>query len=189
MWRKWIKECVGTASASVLGNGSPTSEFSLKRGLQQRDPLSPFLFLIRAEGLNVMMQALVDSNLFTGYKIGTQRGLYISHLQFIDDSLLLGEKSWANVRALRAVLLLFESASGLKVNFHKSVLTGVNIGVSWLAEAASSLHCKVGKSLLCIWVCWLVEMLGGCAFGILLCLALQIDCPGGRVGSFLLAVV
>lgn len=145
MWRKWIKECVGTASASVLGNGSPTSEFSLKRGLQQRDPLSPFLFLIRAEGLNVMMQALVDSNLFTGYKIGTQRGLYISHLQFIDDSLLLGEKSWANVRALRAVLLLFESASGLKVNFHKSVLTGVNIGVSWLAEAASSLHCKVGK--------------------------------------------
>jgi hypothetical protein len=138
-------------SASVLVNGSPTSEFSLHRGLRQGDPLSPFLFHLAAEGLNVMMQALVDANLFTGYKIGEHQGMHISHLQFADDTLLLGEKSWANVRALRAVLLLFESASGLKVNFHKSMLTGVNIGDSWLAEAASSLHCvKWEEFLLCI---------------------------------------
>jgi hypothetical protein len=34
---------------------------------------------------------------------------------------------------------------GLKVNFHKSMLVGVNIGDSWLTEAASVLGCKVGK--------------------------------------------
>ena len=37
----------------------------------------------------------------------------LSHLQFTDDALLLGEKSWANVRALRVVLVLFEAVSGL----------------------------------------------------------------------------
>jgi hypothetical protein len=56
----------------------------------------------------------------------------VSHLQFADDTLLLWVKSWANVRALRAVLVLFETMSGLKVNFNKSMLMGVNIPDSWL---------------------------------------------------------
>ena len=50
-----------------------------------------------------------------------------------------------NVRVLRAVLTLLADMSGLKVNFHKSLLVGVNIGYSWLIEAASILNCKVGK--------------------------------------------
>jgi len=69
----------------------------------------------------------------------------VSHLQFADDTLLLGSKSWVNVRALRAVLTLFADMSGLKVNFNKSLLVGINIVESWLNEAASILNCKVGK--------------------------------------------
>ena len=69
----------------------------------------------------------------------------MSHLQFADDTLILGEKSWANIRAMRAVLLLFEALSGLKVNFSKSQLVGVNVHNSWLAEAALVLNCKVGS--------------------------------------------
>ena len=51
----------------------------------------------------------------------------VSHLQFADDTLLLDNKRWANVRALRATLTIFESMSGLKVNFHKSLSGGINI--------------------------------------------------------------
>ncbi|GAU38071.1 hypothetical protein TSUD_318650 [Trifolium subterraneum] len=91
------------------------------------------------------MEAMVDRNLFTGYRVGEVDQVSISHLQFADDTLLLGVKSWANVRALRAVLVLFEALSGLKVNFNKSMLVGVNIAESWLCEAASLLCCRVGK--------------------------------------------
>lgn len=45
---------------------------------------------------------------------------------------------------MRAVLILFEEVASLKVNFHKSMLTGVNIPDSWLIEAASVMNCRRG---------------------------------------------
>ena len=144
LWRKWISECVGSATTSVLVNGSPTEEFVIERGLRQGDPLSPFLFLLAAEGLSVLMQSMVSAGLYHGYTIGGGDGVSISNLQFADDTLLLAEKSWANVRSMRAVLIIFEQVSGLKVNFHKSMLTGVNVPDSWLTEAAMVMNCRVG---------------------------------------------
>ena len=86
-------ECICTATASILVNGCPTDEFKIERGLRQGDPISPFLFLIVNEGLNVMMNALVDVGLFTGYKVGTSPSVSITHLQFVDDTLLVGTRS------------------------------------------------------------------------------------------------
>jgi hypothetical protein len=51
LWRKWIKECVQMATASVLVNGSPTNEFPLERGLIQGDPLSPFFVSSGSRGV------------------------------------------------------------------------------------------------------------------------------------------
>jgi hypothetical protein len=144
LWRKWMSECVRTATASVLVNGSPTDEFYIERGLRQGDPLSSFLFLLSAEGLNVLMQSLLEAGLFQGYKVRRGDDLCLSHLQFADDTLIIGEKSWLNVRSMRVVLLIFEQLSGLRVNFHKSLLTGINVSVSWLFEAALLMNCRVG---------------------------------------------
>jgi hypothetical protein len=99
LWRKWIKECVSTATASILVNGSPTDQFPLQRGLRQGDPLSPFLFLLAAEGLNVMMTSAVRNNFFTGITVGNSISVVASHLQFADDTLLN-----FNVRGLMCVL-------------------------------------------------------------------------------------
>jgi len=117
----------------------------LKRGLRQGNPLSPFLFLLASEGLNVKMTEAVNLNLFTGYMVGAHNVTVLSHLQFADDTLLLSTKSWANVRALREILTLFEAMSGLKVNYHKSILVGINVDESWLSEAALVLSCKIGR--------------------------------------------
>jgi hypothetical protein len=52
---------------------------------------------------------------------------------------LFGEKSWANICVLKANLILFELISGLKVNFHKGLLIGVNIAKAWVREATAQL--------------------------------------------------
>jgi hypothetical protein len=144
-WRSWMSECLKSASISVLVNGSPTKEFKMGRGLRQGDPLSPFLFIIAAEGFNMLMGKAVDSGRFTGYKFdgGDE---YFSHLQYADDTLIIGGKSWGNIRIIKANLKLFQLMSGLKVNFHKSMLAGINIDQSWLEEAANILQCKVGTT-------------------------------------------
>jgi len=69
----------------------------------------------------------------------------LSYFQFVDDTLIIGEKSWLNVRSMRDVLFLFEEVSGLKVNFHKSMLTGVNVSDSWLTEASLVMNCRKGN--------------------------------------------
>jgi len=49
--------------------------------------------------------------------------------------------------------------SGLKVNYHKSMLVNINIDDSWLIEAASILSVKLVAFLLCILAFLLVVML------------------------------
>ncbi|MCI06575.1 cysteine-rich receptor-like protein kinase [Trifolium medium] len=78
---------------ALLVNGSPTDEFPLEKGLRQGDPLSLFLFMLAADGLNVLMQAMVENQFFSGYSLGMQNLISVSHLQFADDTLLLGTKS------------------------------------------------------------------------------------------------
>lgn len=65
-------ECIDRTTASVLANGSSTYEFKLNRGLFQGDPISPFLFLITAEGSNVMLKASVKTDIF-GRKLSAEQ--------------------------------------------------------------------------------------------------------------------
>lgn len=52
-WRDWMKSCLHSAFGSVIINWFPTPEFKIKKWLRQGDPLSPFLFILEAEVLNV----------------------------------------------------------------------------------------------------------------------------------------
>jgi hypothetical protein len=88
--------------------------------------------------------SLMEAGLFHGYKLGWDNALCLSHLQFADNALIIGSKSWLNVHSMRAILLIFEDVSGLKVNFNKSLLTGINVSDSWLSEAALAMNCRVG---------------------------------------------
>lgn len=130
--------------ASMFVNGCPTEEFPLEMGALARDPLSPFLFLLAVEGFNVLMTTMLAARMYHGYHVGRETYVCLSHFQFVDDTSIIGEKSWANVRSMGAVLTIFEQVFGLKVNFHKSLLTRVNVSDSRLQEAVMALSCIVG---------------------------------------------
>lgn len=72
-WITWINECILTASANVLINGSPSGEFQLERGLRQGDPLSLFLFLIATEGLNLLTRRAIRDGQLKGAVIGRDK--------------------------------------------------------------------------------------------------------------------
>jgi hypothetical protein len=71
---------------SVLVNGSPTGEISIKLGLNQGDPLAPLLFLLVAEGLGALMRNAVEINKFRPFMVGRD-GMPIFILQYADDTL------------------------------------------------------------------------------------------------------
>lgn len=91
---------------SVMVNGSPTKEFSMGKGLRQGDLLSPFLFLVVAEGLKGLINKAVENGSYAGFSIN--RRCFIDVLQFADDTLVVGDGSWSHLRAIKAVLRGFE---------------------------------------------------------------------------------
>lgn len=143
-WIKWIKACVSSAKISVLVNGSPTPEFHPQRGLRQGDPLSPFLFNIVAEALNILLSKAKELGLLKGAQVGSS-GFSISHLQFADDTILFCEANWREVVNIKRILRCFELLSGLKINYHKSVISGVGVKEGMLHNFASRLNCLYHK--------------------------------------------
>ncbi|XP_019152213.1 PREDICTED: uncharacterized protein LOC109149044 [Ipomoea nil] len=86
-WIDLIMMCVSTVSYSFLVNGIRSDAIIPTRGLRQGDPLSPFLFIICAEGLSLLLQRAQDRGLIHGCRVA--RGApAVSHIFFADDSLL-----------------------------------------------------------------------------------------------------
>ena len=89
------------------------------------------------------MKNAVQLGMFKGFKIN--EGPMISHLQFADDTILVGDATVENLWGIKAVLRSFELVSGMKVNFHKSKLIGVNVQHDFMDKASDFLHCRIGS--------------------------------------------
>lgn len=74
------------------------------------------------------------------------RKVAISHLQYADDVVFLCSQEKENRIALKRILKLIELMSGLKVNFGKCKLIGVNVMEEQITEAAEFLGCGVDKN-------------------------------------------
>ncbi|XP_028089573.1 uncharacterized protein LOC114289924 [Camellia sinensis] len=143
-WISWMKTCISTAKISVLVNGAPTKEFQPQKGLRQGDLLSPFLFIIAAEALNLLLGRATEKGLFQGAIVGSQK-LSVSHLQFANYTIIFCEGDLEEVLNLKRVLRCFEVMYGLKINYHKSVVCGMGFQKDQTKEFAQTLNCLTKK--------------------------------------------
>ena len=67
--------------------------FQSSRGLRQGDSLSPYLFMIAMEALSCLLKRAVCGGLLLTYQVqGRDReGVEVSHLLFVDDTLIFCE--------------------------------------------------------------------------------------------------
>ena len=118
-WIELIMHCITSVSYFVLVNGASYGSITPTRGLRQGDPISPYIFLLRADGFSSLINEVARNHKLSGVSIC--RGCpKITHLFFADDSLLFCKANSQECQNLMDILQLYEAASGQKINADKS---------------------------------------------------------------------
>jgi hypothetical protein len=118
-WISLIMICVTTVNYKIKVNGELTETIVPRRGLRQGDPLSPYLFILCAKGLSVLLEDAENKGLIEGVKI-CRAAPRVSHLFFADDSLIFVKASVSGAHHLQQILSLYESVSGQMINKDKT---------------------------------------------------------------------
>jgi hypothetical protein len=114
-------KCVTTVKYQTRVNGELSNEIIPERGLRQGDPLSPYLFLICAEGFSALLHQAERDGSLKGIKV-CPNAPSVYHLLFADDSLILCWAKEGDARKLQDILNLYEECSRQMINRDKSTI-------------------------------------------------------------------
>lgn len=112
--KTWINTFYNGITSSVIQNGFLSDFFPVQRGCRQGDPLSPYIFLLCAEILSLMIKS--NTNL-KGINIG---GIEYTLSQYADDTTILLDGSERSLTEALDTLNMFAQMSGLKMNSSKT---------------------------------------------------------------------
>ena len=110
---KIIMSCLSSVSYSVLLDGQPVGNIKPSRGLRQGDPLSPYLFLLCALGLQSLIQKAEVNKEIKGVYI-CRNGPRVSHLFFVDDNVLFCRATKAECQRI-LILAVYQKCLGQKL--------------------------------------------------------------------------
>lgn len=114
--KKWIKCFYQNISSCVIQNGILSQYFNPQRGCRQGDPVSPYLFILCAEILGILIRNNRD---IKGIEID---GEEYKISQYADDTSLISDGSASSLDGILQTLDYFAEISGLKINFSKTKL-------------------------------------------------------------------
>ena len=96
VWISWIRACIISPSFSFIINGQPSDWITPARGVRQRDPISPYLFLLVSQNLSSMLNHAMGLNMVPGFDHRLNRNL--NHLMFADDLIIITRASRRDAR-------------------------------------------------------------------------------------------
>ncbi|CAK8562475.1 unnamed protein product [Lathyrus sativus] len=108
---------VSTVSYRFNVNGHQTKIMAVKRGLRQGDPISPMLFVIVMECLNIYLYKMQEDCDFN-YHPKCEK-LKITNLCFAEDLLMFSKGDKVSVEMMMKTCVNFSKATGLAVNPQK----------------------------------------------------------------------
>ncbi|XP_026451780.1 uncharacterized protein LOC113352130 [Papaver somniferum] len=108
-----IKTIMPRLISNAQVNGLSTNIIRPSKGIKQGNSLSPFLFLLVAEVLSMLLNEVVAENRIGGFQVA-EGGIMVPHLQFADDTIIMINATKLEVRRLLIILLLFKVLTGLK---------------------------------------------------------------------------
>ena len=118
-WIQLIMMCVTSVQYAMVVNGELCGIIKPERRLHQGDPISPYLFLSCVEALSALVTRANDDGILTRVPT-SRRGPRISHLFFVDDSLLFCRSNLSQWSAFTNVLRIYEAVSGQQLNNNKT---------------------------------------------------------------------
>jgi len=116
----WVKTLYVDISSTIMNGGCSTGYFSIKRGVRQGDPLSPYLFLLAIE---ILAQAVRTDQKIEGFKFGEHE---VRQVLYADD-LTIFVKDVNSINRLQCIFEEFDKISGLRINKGKTYFV-------WLGE-------------------------------------------------------
>ncbi|CAL1413192.1 unnamed protein product [Linum trigynum] len=125
-WCDWIRGTMCSPMISTIINGEAKGFFKTSKGLRQGDPLSPGLFTMIMELLSFLLNKLKEDGKIRGFCMNESNGDgEVTHLLFVDDTLIFCEASYDEVLYILAALVCFKAITGLKINLEKSIMIPV----------------------------------------------------------------
>lgn len=118
-WIQLVMQSVQTVTYGIKHGAKEMRTIYPTRGIRQGDPLSPYLFILCAEGLSALLHRYEDNQLIKGIKICCQAP-NINHMLFADDSYIYCGANIGEAVSVKNLLYNFELASSQKVNLEKS---------------------------------------------------------------------
>lgn len=104
----WIMQCITTPTYKFNINGEIVGVVRPIRGLRQGDPLSPYLFILCAEGLSNQAE---EQGELRGISL-RRGGPTVNHLFFADDSFLFCSANTQSAVKISEILRTYELCSG-----------------------------------------------------------------------------
>lgn len=136
VWRRWMQHMLHSSRTAILVNGCPGPWMHCRRGLRQGDPISPYLFILVADVLRILIR---KSGLIR-HPIAENIACLV--LQYADDTLLLIRGELADAQSLRNLLDQFASATGLQINYTKSTAVPIHMNEAAVLDCISALGCR-----------------------------------------------